>query len=198
MADATAEWEQKYQATSDAHQRQNTAITADFAKALKPDSQIYAAFTDIKKVLEIGCGTGEMAAWVADKFGSDVTGIDLSRTAIAIAQIHHGGKANFWAGSFVDAKEHYDLVIASHVLEHFKDYRGILREWLKIAPLVLIIVPFEESEYQGDYLEGGIRHRSRFDEKALKRFKVVDSLLFTSAGWQNGENPRNWAVLVER
>ena len=45
------------------------------------------------RVLDIGCGTGEVAAWFA-RAGYDVTGIDIAPPATAIARRRHGESEN--------------------------------------------------------------------------------------------------------
>ena len=43
-----------------------------------------------RRVLDVGCGRGGTAALVADRFATDVTGVDLSSAAIAFCRRTHG------------------------------------------------------------------------------------------------------------
>jgi len=40
------------------------------------------------KVLDVGCGTGGSAFYLARKFGAEVVGVDLSTNMLAIAEEH--------------------------------------------------------------------------------------------------------------
>ena len=47
------------------------------------------------KVLDIGCGTGGSAFYLARKYGVDVLGVDLSSNMLAIANEHKVSKNEF-------------------------------------------------------------------------------------------------------
>jgi SAM-dependent methyltransferase len=69
-----------------------------------------------KRVLEIGCGAGNMSGWFALR-GFDVTGIDISPTAVAWANERAIAGARFIVGDVVEEiPGAYDLVIDGHCL----------------------------------------------------------------------------------
>ncbi len=72
------------------------------------------------KVLELGCGDGKtLSALVANGF--NVTGIDVSPSAIKLARKKIGKKAKLVVGDVCDLpfeKNSFDAVIAVHVLDH--------------------------------------------------------------------------------
>ena len=192
------EWEAHYQECGFAHRRQNTRITGDFAKSLPEGSRIREVLDKALWIIEIGCGTGELAAWVARKFAPvAVLGIDLSKTAIRMASRRYGGLCAFEAWDYRDVLEKFDLVVSSNTLEHFSDPIQVLHDWLHIAPLALLLIPYRETETLAENdRDGGINHSASLDEAALQDFEILDTFLFESAGWQNRKDSRQWAVLV--
>ena len=52
---------------------------------------------DRTKLLDIGCGSGVLAPYIAER-GADYTGIDISPKLIATAKRHHKGKGKFKVG----------------------------------------------------------------------------------------------------
>jgi 2-polyprenyl-3-methyl-5-hydroxy-6-metoxy-1,4-benzoquinol methylase len=85
---------------------------------------------DARRILDIGCGTGDNARSILNKRpGAKIVGITLSHAEAAIArtyleQVHvadlETSDLSFIPGSF-------DAIICSHVLEHLKDPVAVLR-----------------------------------------------------------------------
>ena len=197
---ARAEWDHRYMAAAARHRRQNELITADFEKALSRQAEIRNALQNSRKILEIGCGTGELSNWIARTFRQQVTGIDISGEAVQYASEYYGQMCRFYAADYqnlIDAGQQYDLIVSSHVLEHFVHYADVLHSWLKLAPLALLIVPYKEAKYADSYTEGGLRHNASLDEAALGDFEILNSFTFRSAAWQIGKDPLNWVALVK-
>ncbi|HXK49699.1 MAG TPA: class I SAM-dependent methyltransferase [Clostridiales bacterium] len=73
--------------------------------------------TDKPKVLELGCGDGQLAVMLAEK-GFDVTGIDISPTAVEWAK-ERTDKAKFIVGDVLDTgfkSDSFDIIIDSYCL----------------------------------------------------------------------------------
>jgi len=69
-----------------------------------------------KRVLELGCGAGNIAGKLVER-GFDVTGIDISPTAIAWATERAIPRTRFMVGDLVaEIPGEYDLVIDGHCL----------------------------------------------------------------------------------
>lgn len=135
------------------------------------------------KVLEVGCGYGFFLE-AAKRSSLHVTGIDVSRDAIAYAKKHGG---NVWVSSLTSRsypKHTFDGVVAFQVIEHlrfpsvfFRDVYGIV----KPGGMVLFATPNE-----GGYLRKcmgkrwiGFRHKEHlffFSPKTIR-------LLLTDAGF---------------
>jgi SAM-dependent methyltransferase len=100
----------------------------------------------VSTVLEVGCGTGAVVAEVARRgLGQRHVGIDMSDpsahadTAESAVELikYDGVRIPFEDGSF-------DLVFASHVVEHVPDPRGFLAEMTRVAAgLIYVEVPCE-------------------------------------------------------
>ena len=96
-------------------------------------------------ILEIGCSGGPLMLRLRQQGYTDVTGIDVSTSAIELAQargVPHASVMDGAALEFADAR--FDLVIASDVLEHIEDEGKALREWTRVlrpGGQVLVFVP---------------------------------------------------------
>jgi SAM-dependent methyltransferase len=92
-------------------------ITAALLKAAAPAAG--------ERILEIGCGTGSIAARLADAVqpGGQVTGIDISAPMLGVAKARNSG-AEFW---LADAQTHdfggavYDLLVSRFGVMFFED-----------------------------------------------------------------------------
>lgn len=80
-------------------------------------------------LLEVGCGAGYSARYLAGRFDGYV-GVDHSAELIAIAQAENGGpNVHFIAGAAesLDGGSAYDAIIMIGVLHHVDDDAGLLR-----------------------------------------------------------------------
>jgi SAM-dependent methyltransferase len=97
------------------------------------------------RVLDLGCGRGELAYFLA-KMGYEVTAVDYSEAAIALAQSVFEAaspeikqRVTFCCASVVTATfaaNHYDLAIASDLIEHLapdevEQLYANVQQWLK-------------------------------------------------------------------
>ncbi|MGA9859648.1 MAG: class I SAM-dependent methyltransferase [Solirubrobacteraceae bacterium] len=98
-------------------------------------------------VLEVGCGDGAVLAELGRRgLGPDLVGVEVSSSAAELAasrpeidrvQTFDGVRLPFADASF-------ELVLATHVLEHVEDPLGLLREMRRVASaLVFVEVPLE-------------------------------------------------------
>jgi SAM-dependent methyltransferase len=89
------------------------------------------------RILDIGCGTGDLLAYLPD--GLDYHGWDISDDYIAAARARFGHRGRFTAGLLgerdVIAEAPFDLVIASGVLHHLDD--GEARRFAALARLAV-------------------------------------------------------------
>lgn len=108
--------------------------------------QALLALQKVNSVLEVGCGTGAVLAEAARRrIGTQHVGIDMAdpwkhvddRAADLDLRHYDGGRLPFDDSSF-------DLVYASHVVEHVPDPRGFLQELARVSGKYLYVeVPCE-------------------------------------------------------
>lgn len=75
---------------------------------------------DCDRILDVGCGTGRLAAYLQKK-GKNVTGISLNPQEIQIGNERSGMKLDIWEGDIHEipsSDKLFDAVIAWDVLEH--------------------------------------------------------------------------------
>ena len=101
----------------------------------------------ITSVLEVGCGTGDVLSRIMTSgLGREHVGVDIADRA-GQARDTHGGRLRFdeYDGEHLPyADDAFDLVYATHVLEHVRDERSFLRELRRVAKrFVYLEVPCE-------------------------------------------------------
>ena len=89
-------------------------------------------------ILDVGCGGGILCEPLS-KLGGNITGIDASPNAIKIAKKHSklmDLKINYECGSiekFKPMQKHFDLIIASEVIEHVANRKVFLDSIYKLS-----------------------------------------------------------------
>ena len=72
------------------------------------------------RVLDLGCGSGELTAWLHGRLeAAETLGIDSSEAMLAAARAHEGGGVRFEYGDIAEfaSDEHFDLVFANASLQ---------------------------------------------------------------------------------
>lgn len=124
------------------------------------------------KVLDIGCGIGGSAFYMAKRFGVDVHGIDLSTNMIGIAQdyrveleplVKH--RVQFYvddATSMSYPDNFYNIVYSRDTILHIKDKLGLFNRFYKtLKPGGKVLIT--------DYCRGDQKHSERFNEYVKSR-----------------------------
>jgi len=84
-----------------------------------------------RKVLDVGCGRGGTVALLAETFGADATGVDLSPEAIAFCQNTHGQAAQFKVGDAEHlpfAGESFEVLINMESSHTYPNLRAFFME----------------------------------------------------------------------
>ena len=88
------------------------------------------------KVLDLGCGTGELLKILEDRFpSSDFAGIDLTEEMLAIAKQKLSSRVELLLGSVTNlpfASESFDWVIMSNIIGHLSDKKIALLEAYRV------------------------------------------------------------------
>jgi len=171
--------------------------------------------TSAKKILDLGCGTGELGKALKKRQPCHVTGIELNKEAVEIAKknldICLCDNLNRYDPAFVDRK--YDCIILADILEHlvqpwqvFKKFAQVLEEkGTVIASIPNIAHPWVISQLR----KGLFRYElaGLLDVTHLRFFtKTTIFQMFCRAGlkitkitpWPNEKNPIQYHVTAKK
>jgi SAM-dependent methyltransferase len=85
-----------------------------------------------RRVLEVGCGPGELAARIADELGAEVVAVDISPRMVELAR---GRGVDARVGDVADlplASEEFDCALAAWMLYHVPDVDRALGELARV------------------------------------------------------------------
>ncbi len=114
-----------------------------------------------KKVMDVGFGTGEMFK-IFDK-DCEIYGIDISKyskhlflkNSIKFKKVEIEIKDLNVNPKLFGKKKYFDIIIFSHILEHIRTYKIVLKEAYKIirkGGIVIIIIPINERRKDKSHL----------------------------------------------
>lgn len=86
-----------------------------------------------KTILDVGCGTGELAASLAELGAARVTGIDYSEKAISTARERYSqGNLEFLCRDIADWQEPVDVLVSCGTFEHMDDPQETLKKFASL------------------------------------------------------------------
>lgn len=192
------EWEEHYSGESlDRQARQNYRLSRDFLGAIK-FSFIQGVISDSKRILEFGCGTGELCVFLHAINHNVVVGQDIAKNAIEHAKVKYGGICTFTDEPIESFSCDFDLIVSSNTLEHFHDPHAILNKLFKLSKRVLLIIPYKDTGINPEAEEGGLHHVVTFDENSFANYRILAETKFKSNGWSNGSDPLQWVLVLEK
>ena len=104
-------------------------------KNLKLVEHLFTKFdrSNVKKVLEIGCGVGTVASYLSDKYGMKVIATDADPEQIELAKDHYKEHQNlrFFEADAVNLpfkNAEFEMVVSLNVFHHISDWRRVLSE----------------------------------------------------------------------
>jgi ubiquinone/menaquinone biosynthesis C-methylase UbiE len=102
---------------------------------LKLPEQLFTQFdsSDIKKVLEIGCGVGTVASYLSDKYEMNIVATDADPEQIELAKSHYREHENLQfvvadATNLPFKNAEFEMVMSLNVFHHISDWRHVLSE----------------------------------------------------------------------
>lgn len=127
-------------------------------------------------VAEVGCGDGAVLAELGRRgFGARRVGFEISSTGADLAgRRAEVDEAHVFDGARLPAEEGaYDVVFATHVLEHVPDPLPLTRELLRVGRVVVIEVPLEDNlsarRPAARAASEGVGHLQRFSRRQIRR-----------------------------
>lgn len=128
------------------------------------------------KILDIGCGAGELIAQVIERGYRDVAGIDFSEEQVELAhekgrfEVRHGDLFSY----LPDHEGTFDAITATDVLEHFGHDEVValldaIYTALEPGGVLVAQVPNATSPFFGNYAFGDFTHRSVFNARSVKQ-----------------------------
>lgn len=144
--------------------------TEEYAKGNIKAMNISGEFSG--KLLDYGCALGDAIPIYKNSFPeAKITGIDISEYAINNCIERYGELADFLVGEHNNIPL-VDIIIASHIMEHLKNDKEIIREIIKRCRDLYVFVPFKESPL---FFE----HVNYYDIDSYNELNVKDYKIFS-------------------
>ena len=150
-------------------------------------------------VLDVGAGTGHGSNLLASLYASSELGYRLRVTALDISNDYEMyitaacRYVRFLAADIFRLDNHYDIVIASHVIEHVQDPLAFCRRLQEVANgVVFIATPYREPE--AARTKG---HLHSFDEAFVERLAPASFQIVRSEAWGRFLEPPYEMLIAE-
>jgi trans-aconitate 2-methyltransferase len=121
----------------------------------------------LSRIVDLGCGTGELTAEAAERWGSDdAVGVDNSEAMLAKAEafVRPGLRLEHADIAGWTSDHDYDLVFANAALQWVPDHADVLRRWvaaLRPGGQLAVQVP-SNAEHQSHLASVDVAHREPF------------------------------------
>jgi len=147
-------------------------LESNFTPWLKEKVRLISSLLKGKKILEVGCGTGNLVQFLSDK-NLEIMGTDYSNVYLEKARKKNPNVEFFKADllhkeEWNSFKNSFDSVIASEVIEHIEDDLAALKtinSLLKPDGILVLTVPAFDSLYSP--LDKKIGHYRRYSKKSI-------------------------------
>jgi 2-polyprenyl-3-methyl-5-hydroxy-6-metoxy-1,4-benzoquinol methylase len=128
------------------------------------------------RILELGCGSGELLRLLAEHGYSDTSGVDVS--AEQIARAHDSGISAASHGDvfdhLADVTDAYDAIVAVDVLEHLRKAEVVYAAQAACRALrpggrLVLRVPNAQSPFGGRFRYGDFTHETSFTQHSVRQ-----------------------------
>ena len=128
------------------------------------------------RILDIGCGSGELIEQLLREGYRNVIGIDVSVEQVALA--HSLGRSQVRLGNVLElddmSEASFEVVVAVDLLEHLEhDEVLAVLNWIAKALSTegqfIVQVPNATSPFFGNYAFGDFTHRSVFNDRSIRQ-----------------------------
>jgi 2-polyprenyl-3-methyl-5-hydroxy-6-metoxy-1,4-benzoquinol methylase len=159
----------------------------------RPEMMVYLP-EHAKRILEIGCGEGNFAAFLKKKLGAEVWGVELEDIQANVAKTKLDNVLTGDISVLLDRlpEQYFDVIVANDVLEHLIDPYTVLAKLRRnLSPTGIIVcsipnIRFFRTLYDfvfnknWDYTDNGIMDKTHY------RFFTIKSIpkMFENAGYQ--------------
>lgn len=118
---------------------------AGWTKAFEQPS-FMALLPDVagRRVLDLGCGAGQLAHHLAERGAAEVIGVDVSERMLELARAERSHPRVTYVRESIEqatfAADRFDLVVSSMAIHYVADYRGLVQRiacWLSPAGLLV-------------------------------------------------------------
>ena len=153
----------------------------------------------VGRVLDIGCGTGQLAALLFDQGIEEYVGLDFSPTAVAHAQ-RMAPRGRYVVGDARHAdiytSAEYDVLICTEVLEHIEEDLYVVTRFPPAAHCVFSVPNYDDAGHVRVFPDSSAvseRYRPYFTALDVATFPNVGSarnVIFLAEGTRNDITPQ--------
>jgi len=96
------------------------------------------------KILDIGCGVGDLEAYLFNKGFNNIVGVDISKNALKIAKQktpHYIFRQQNIEKSLPFGNKKFDVVFCIEVLQHITNPVFVMKEMLRVGKNIIITCP---------------------------------------------------------
>jgi 2-polyprenyl-3-methyl-5-hydroxy-6-metoxy-1,4-benzoquinol methylase len=97
-----------------------------------------------RRVLDLGCGAGQLAHHLAERGAAEVIGVDISERMLGLARAERSHPRVTYVRESIEqatfAADRFELVVSSMAIHYVADYRGLVQRiarWLSPAGLLV-------------------------------------------------------------